>query len=207
MGVTEYALLLLRKDGHDDPDLLETLCQTNEVQDQWIDQHQPHLREQDDNHSQFYLHEDKSEPYMLITAPWDSPEGHKAWIQSKENQEAMTKLVGPFLVEGDTDLFHMEAAVDSPQMPLKGAKISTRFNVTRLDVDAADRDAVQKEFQRLRDIPGSSSSKSQVWAGWKIEKTDKLESLIIFWIPVEQSPEVTEFLTKHGRHETRTFRR
>jgi hypothetical protein len=206
MGVTEFALLRLRKDGHDDPDLLETLCQTNEIQDQWIDQHQPHLREQDDNQSQFYLQEADSEPYLLITAPWDSPEGHKEWIQSKENQEAMVSLIGPFLVAGDMDLFHMEPAVRDQKMSLKNVTTSASFNVARLSIHPGSRQAVQTEFQRLEDDLVKTYTKRQIWAGWRIEGAEKLETLVVFWNPAAQSEEIHYFLRKYGQHETRTFR-
>merc|ERR1712093_677656 len=54
----------------------------------------------------------KTDPaYLLLIAPWDSPEGHREWIASDVNQKGMSDMKR-FFAEGDDAvlLFHMTAA-------------------------------------------------------------------------------------------------
>ncbi|KAK0383708.1 hypothetical protein NLU13_9619 [Sarocladium strictum] len=207
MTVTEFALLRLRRDGHGDAELLEALLQCVEIQDQWIDENKPNLRESSESFSSMYLEQNGTEPYLLITAPWDSPAGHREWVQSEENQEAMSDLLGPYLAEDNSlQLFHMDAAGSNRRLLLEDVVPHAPFNVSRLSIDPANKAAVEKEYQSLEEELRGVSSTRLTWAGWMIEQgKDGRESLVVFWDPAARSDKVDAFLSKF-QPETRCFR-
>ncbi|KAL2207892.1 hypothetical protein CC79DRAFT_1368749 [Sarocladium strictum] len=208
MTVTEFALLPLRRDGHGDADLLEALLQCIEIQDQWIDENQPHLRESDESLSSMYLQQDGSEPCLLITAPWDSPAGHHEWIQSKENQEALSDLVMPYISEdAASQLVHMEPAGVNKRLLLSDVVPKTSFSVSRLSVEREHRSAVEQKYQQLEEDLKQDSTRRQVWAGWRIEDVkDGRECLVFFWDPAARSEKVDAFLNSFEEQDTRCFR-
>lgn len=207
MTVTEFALLRLQRDGHGDNDLYEALLQCIEIQDQWIDVHKPHLRAEGENLSNIFLERDGDAPYLLITAPWDSPAGHREWIQSKENQEAMGRLLSPYLAEDDSmQVYHLEPAGSNRRLLLDDVVPRTPFNVCSLSIDPANKAAVQEEYHRLEEELVRVSSRRQIWAGWRIESDEDRDSLVVFWDPTVQSSEVESFLKRYERKGTRSFK-
>lgn len=208
MTVTEFALLPLRRDGHGDADLLEALLQCIEIQDQWIDENKPHLRDSDENLSSMYLQQDGSEPCLLITAPWDSPACHHDWIQSKENKEALSSLVMPYLLEdASSQLFHLEPAGVNKRLLLGDVVPKTSFSVSRLPVECEQKSAVEKKYQQLEEDLKQDSTRRQVWAGWRIEDgKDGRESLVVFWDSAARSEKVDAFLKIFEEKDTRCFR-
>ncbi|UNI18492.1 hypothetical protein JDV02_004758 [Purpureocillium takamizusanense] len=212
MPVTELAILKLRG-GHDQLEFLETLMEVQELQDEWIHENKPCHLEPNANLSSMYV-EEADPPSLLITAPWDSPEAHGEWIQSRENQDCNGKLSQYIRPGCDSVLmFHMDAAgagagdgdgdgrggaaaagdgsdgsgchkntaARSRQMrrPFENQR---SFNVCRLSVDPAKRDALEDAYRRLEDqsrpAPGAEP---KVWGGWRIEKSGDNEDLVVFW--------------------------
>lgn len=187
MPVTELAILRLRG-GHDHLELLEALMDCQELQDEWTHDNQPCNLRPDTNLSSMYLDE-ADPPSLLITAPWDSPEAHGEWIQSRENQDCNGKL-SQYLRPGcdSTLLFHLTAAGSRPQM--RTAFESQRsFNVCRLTVRPADRDALQKAYRELEEASRDRHGEPKVWGGWNMEKTadGDAQDLVVFWS--DQVPE------------------
>lgn len=207
MTVTEFALLRLRRDGHGDNDLLEALLQCIEIQDQWVDANQPDLRESEKNLSNIYLQQDGDEPYLLITAPWDSPAGHHQWMQSPENQDAMSRLLSPYIADDESrQLFHMEPAGTNCRLLLDDVVPRTPFNVSSLSIDPANKAVAQKDYQRLEESLGSKHSRRHIWAGWRIEDNERGESLVVFWDPAVRSDEIESFLKRYEQKDTRSFK-
>ena len=188
MPVTELALLELRG-GHDHLEFLEALMECQELQDEWTHSNQPCNLRSDTNLSSMYI-EETDPPSLLITAPWDSPEAHAQWTQSRENQDCSGKL-SQYLRPGCDSvlLFHMTAAGSPAQ--LRSAFESQRsFNLCRLAVDPVNHDALQKAYRELEDACRDRyPAEPKVWAGWRIEKATQAgdDELIVFWS--DQVPE------------------
>lgn len=212
MTVTEFALIRLREDGRTDLEFLEMLMQCQETQDGWVHRNQPHLREAGTNLSSMFLQEQKpgDEPHLLITAPWDSPEGHHRWLECKENRRSMAKLAER-IAPGDDSvvLFHMDPAGSNPNV-LLGDRVSREpFRVCRLSVPAGERAALQAEFLRLERELAAVAEDGQLWAGWRIERPDDdggREDLVVFWDPNIRSKKLGAFLDRYPDKDIRAFR-
>ena len=181
MPVTELAILKLRG-GHDQLEFLEALMEVQELQDEWIHENKPCHLEPNTNLSSMYI-EEADPPSLLITAPWDSPEAHGEWIQSRENQDCNGKLSQYIRPGCDSVLmFHMDAAGGARKQMRRPFENQRSFNVCRLSVDPAKRDALQKAYRHLEEQsrvePGAEP---KVWGGWRIEKSGENEDLVVFW--------------------------
>lgn len=180
MAVTEVALLKLQP-GYDELELYEHFMELFEVQDQWIRRHQPHLLKANATGNLSSLYVTKTgPPYLLITAPWDSPEGHYEWIKSEENKGAMANL-GRYLAPDDNAvlLFHVTPA-GRQKGPPPSFMNHTCFDVDRIFVETGDKDAVQVKYSKLEDALQDLKLEDQLWGGWRIEKSGNGEELVIF---------------------------
>ncbi|POR31049.1 Uncharacterized protein TPAR_08751 [Tolypocladium paradoxum] len=179
MPVTEFAIIELRG-GHDHLEFLETLMECQELQDEWTHHNQPHNLESNINLSSMYI-EQSDPPSLLITAPWDSPEAHREWIQCSENQKCNGKL-SQYIAPGCNSvlLFHMEPAGKQLDMWTSFAPNGS-FNVCRITVDSGQRGSLQKAYQELEDSMLGNGGGQKVWAGWRIEKSGDAEDFVVFW--------------------------
>ncbi|CAM1507909.1 Fc.00g047570.m01.CDS01 [Cosmosporella sp. VM-42] len=181
MGVTEFALIKLRK-GYDELDFLELLMQCQEIQDEWSRQHHPHvLSNKPYTFLSTFCIQKCDPPYLLITAPWDSPETHREWIQSNENQSAFAKLSE--CIDPGCDsvlLFHMNPAGKQEDVRTD-LFAKEEFNVCRVSVSAGKRKAAQEKYQSIEHQVRAMRCGTRIWGGWRIEKDQDIEDLIVFW--------------------------
>lgn len=182
MPVTEFALIKLRG-NYDALEFLDTLMECQEIQDNWVRQNQPCNLNPNANLSSMYT-DANDQSTLLITAPWDSPEAHGEWIQSPENRKANGSL-SEFSAPGCDSvlLFHMEPAGARPQMreAFQHKDSNDIFDVCRLTVRDDEREALQSEYQALENELRKEGLEKSIWAGWRIEKAEGEEDLIIFW--------------------------
>ncbi|KAL7795348.1 hypothetical protein V8C37DRAFT_39753 [Trichoderma ceciliae] len=182
MPVTEFALLKL-KGNCDALEFLETLMECQELQDNWVRQNQPCNLNPGTNLSSMYT-DATDQSTLLITAPWDSPEAHGEWIQSLENRTANGSLSG-FCAPGCNSvlLFHMDPAGARPQMreAFQHKDSNDIFDVCRLTVKDDQREALQRKYQTLENELTKEGLEKSIWAGWRIEKAEGEEDLIVFW--------------------------
>jgi len=182
MPVTEFAIIKLRSD-YDALELLDTLMECQETQDGWVHINQPHNLEPGVNLSSMYT-EAVDPSSLLITAPWDSPEAHLEWLRSGDNQRvngSLTQFIAPGC--GSVLLLHLEPAGKRPQMREAFVHKDDRdgFDVCRITVKDDQRKALQSKYQALEDELSKEGLEKSIWAGWRIEKVDGEEDLIIFW--------------------------
>ncbi|UKZ46172.1 hypothetical protein TrVGV298_000371 [Trichoderma virens] len=166
MPVTEFAIIKL-KPNCDALELLETLMECQEIQDSWICRNQPCNLEPGTNLSSMYT-DATDQSTLLITAPWDSPEAHREWIQSLENRMASGSLT-EFSAPGCNSvmLFHMDPAGARPQMR-----------------EAFQHKDTNDVFDALENELREQGLEKSIWAGWRIEKAageEDKEDLIVFW--------------------------
>ncbi|RSL73490.1 hypothetical protein CEP53_000798 [Fusarium sp. AF-6] len=178
MPVNELAIIQL-KSGYDKDKFLKLLKASQDDQARWIREHQPHLLEGKPytNPSNFYLQK-SDPPYLVITAPWDSPEGHGEWIQSNVNKSAMGGLL-EYIAEGSDGvvLFHMKAAGKEDEV--RGdLLVQGSFNIWRISVDSAQKEKLQEQYRSIEQEVGTNPNQ-RVWAGWKVEQGEK-EELVVF---------------------------
>ncbi|KAM0433955.1 hypothetical protein ACHAPT_003899 [Fusarium lateritium] len=180
MPVNEFALLQL-KSGFDEDKFLELLKASQDSQAQWVREHQPHLLKGKPytNPSNFYL-QNSDPPYLVITAPWDSPDGHGEWIQSAVNKSAMGGLL-EYIAQGPDGvvLFHMNAA-GSDEEVRGDLFVQGSFNIWRISVNSGQKEKLQEEYRNIELDVGNTNPNQRVWGGWKVEKGDK-EELVVFW--------------------------
>lgn len=172
MVVTEFALIRLPP-SYDELELYEALMQNLELQDEWIRQHQPHLLPSSSTGNLTTAFIAKTDPaYLLLIAPWDSPEAHHEWIASDVNQKAMAELQ-KFFAEGDDAvvLFHMNAA-GKQKGPPPGFREHKCFDVNRIFVPKGEKEVVQGKYQKLEGTLLDLKLNEHLWGGWRIEKTN-----------------------------------
>jgi hypothetical protein len=201
MPVTEFALLQLRPE-YDERDLVRVAAHCQAVQDDWMRQHQPHTMHAHalDNLSSMYLDQEeeaRAPPHhhrrLLITAPWESPDAHREWIASPENQAVFAKLAG-FLEPGPEGVlfFHMHhAGVGEDEQPQQQQQQQQELhdvfagvknvNVCRMTVPPGARDSVDSAYRALRAEAGQGSAGPSIWAGWRIETEGGQDDLVVFW--------------------------
>ncbi|KAH7008596.1 hypothetical protein EDB80DRAFT_440249 [Ilyonectria destructans] len=182
MVVTEFALCRLKPDYEQSGFLgVGRLCQ--QIQDTWIRENQPH-RLQDKPYSSlsaFFL-QNTGLPHFLITAAWDSPERHAVWLQSVENMGVLTKLREYIAdVPNGVVVFHMDPA--GSEIELRGDLFAQEapFSLCTLSVSSSQKESVQEKYRSIEAQARVSKPGSRVWAGWRIEKDDDFEELVIFW--------------------------
>ncbi|RSL92735.1 hypothetical protein CEP52_013643 [Fusarium oligoseptatum] len=156
MPVNELAIIQL-KSGYDEDKFLKLLKVSQDDQAQWIRENQPHLLEGKPytNPSNFYL-EKSDPPYLVITAPWDSPEGHGEWIQSDVNKSAMGGLL-EYIAEGPDGvvLFHMKAAGSEDEV--RGdLLVQGSFNIWRISVDSDQKEKLQEQYRSVEQEVGTN---------------------------------------------------
>lgn len=181
MVVTEVAILKLKKDYN--PAALSTAIKTAlPIQDDWVAQHQPAIRRAGRQQTDAYIdaNTDISSAIYLI-APWASPEGHWEWIRSEENGKANAAL-GPFLTtESDPVLlFHLESAGDTKDFT--SLSFPASMTITRIMIKSSSKSAMQEAYKAAE---GKLVGRSGIWAGWRIEKQDDTEELVVFWAGTE----------------------
>ncbi|RSL99056.1 hypothetical protein CDV31_012352 [Fusarium ambrosium] len=178
MPVNELAIIQL-KSGYDEDKFLKLLKVSQDDQAQWIRENQPHLLEGKPytNPSNFYLQK-SDPPYLVITAPWDSPEGHGEWIQSDVNKSAMGGLL-EYIAEGPDGvvLFHMKAAGSEDEV--RGdLLVQGSFNIWRISIDSDQKEKLQEQYRSVEQEVGTNPNQ-KVWGGWKVEQGEK-EELVVF---------------------------
>lgn len=179
MPVTEFALIKL-KGGHDELEFLDVLMDCQEIQDRWMRRYQPHAVEGRKTHLSTMYIQSTGPPFLLITAPWDAPEAHTQWIESRENQSGFGKM-SQYIAPGDETvlLFHMDPAGEESQLdglfPSEGS-----LSVYRISVEPDQRDALQEKYQALEEEMGRLGPGHAVWAGWRIERSGTTEDMVIF---------------------------
>ncbi|KAH7318226.1 hypothetical protein B0I35DRAFT_478752 [Stachybotrys elegans] len=204
MPCTEFALLQL-KSGYDELEFLEVLVQGLEVQDRWVRLNQPQAfcSTVTPNVSTMYIQ--RSDPaYVLLTAPWDSPEAHHEWIQSSDNQLVFGKMSG-FLAPGPeaTLLFHMNA-VGETQYVCEEFAGEKRVNICRMSVDPARKKEVEDRYRGIEaEILRKYGSKPRIWGGWRIETADG-EEFVVFWSDKVGEAELQELFSQCEIKERRT---
>ncbi|KJZ70238.1 hypothetical protein HIM_10386 [Hirsutella minnesotensis 3608] len=202
MPVTEFAILQLRG-GHDELELLETLMQCRELQDEWMQQNQPCSIQDDVNFSSMYFerpHSDQGAPStLLITAPWESPEAHGEWIQCADNAKCNGQL-STYVVPGCDSvlLFHMEPAGRNPQIR-KAFFSKNAFNVSRISVDSSLRASLHEAYQSLENEMVTLGVDDELWAGWRIETSDGTEDLVLFWSDNVESERLQHLMSLSDR--------
>ncbi|KAJ4316190.1 hypothetical protein N0V84_007972 [Fusarium piperis] len=179
MTVNEFALIQL-KSGYDEDKFLKLLKASQDDQARWIREHQPHLLEGKPYTypSNFYLQK-SNPPYLVITAPWDSPEGHGEWIQSDVNKSAMGGLL-EYIAEGPEGvvLFHMKAAGSEDEV--RGdLLVQGSFSIWRISVDSDHKKELQAQYRNIEQYVDNTSPNQRVWGGWKVEEGEK-EELVVF---------------------------
>ncbi|KAF4120704.1 hypothetical protein GMORB2_2708 [Geosmithia morbida] len=199
MPVVECAVIKLRQ-GFNELDLYEQLMEGLDAQDDWVRCHQPHLlrgkryqhkvRHDQENLSSLYMtHTDPA--YLLVTAPWDSPETHGEWLKSDENKTTFSGFYECHL-SPDADAVSVCHVVPSGTATTpRSSSCSSRpptfkkaFHVEKRLVDRADKDAAQRVLEEL--IAAAKEAGDQVWAGWTVkdssgaEHDEEIEELIIF---------------------------
>lgn len=195
MSVTELALIELRS-GYDELGFLELLMESQEVQDEWSRQYQPHvLANKPYNILSTFCIQKSDPPYLLITAPWDSPEAHRDWIKTKENQTVFARL-SEYIAPGcnSTLLFHMTPAGKETDVR---ADLFARdkFSVCKVSVSCDKRQAVQTKYESIEDRVRETDPEKRIWAGWRIERCDDhTEDLIVFWSQAVPGDLVQELL-------------
>ncbi|KAM5344817.1 hypothetical protein ACJ41O_010679 [Fusarium nematophilum] len=181
MPVTEFAILQL-KSGYDESKFREVLKHSQEVQAQWSREHQPQVLQGKPYSIPSNSFIRKSDPpYLLITAPWDTPEGHAEWIESDENKGLMGSLLEYIAQVPDAVvLFHLSPA--GSQDDLRGDLFAREaLKVVRVSVKPDQKEKLQEEYRLIESSVGSAESGGRVWGGWRIEKTNDLEELVVFW--------------------------
>lgn len=99
MTVTEFALFKLR-DTYDAVELLELVMECQEVQDEWVRANHPNACAKKASVSRMYIDESEAGAHQVfITAPWQSPDTHREWIDTAQNKAIMAKFAA-FLPEG-----------------------------------------------------------------------------------------------------------
>ena len=199
MSVTELALIKLRS-GYDELSFLELLMECQEIQDDWSRNNHPHILCNKPYTALSTFCVQKSDPpYLLINAPWDSPEAHAQWIESKENQTAFAKLAEYIAPGCDTVLlFHMSPAGKRKELRAD-LFAKEKFNVCRLSFSPEKKEAAQKKYQSIEDRLGEPTPGKRIWAGWRIETQDNVEDLIVFWchaLPMEEVQELLDMSEK-----------
>lgn len=181
MVVNEVALIKLRS-GFDDLEFLELLMECQEIQDGWSREHHPHvLNNRPYSVLSTFCIQKTDPPYLLITAPWDSPEAHGEWIQSKENQSVFARL-SAYIAPGchSVLLFHMDSA--GQQEELRGDLFAReKFSVCRISVSPDRRETAQKQYERIEGKVRQLGGSHRAWAGWRIENCDDMENMVVFW--------------------------
>ena len=180
MTVIEFALIKLRSPV-DELELYEDFMQLLEVQDEWIRRYKPHLLKANKNSNLSSLYTTKTDPpYLLITAPWDSPESHQKWIESDENKAGFADL-RRYIAPGDDSmlLFHMKPAGQHKITPPSFMRHPC-FDVDRIFLEPSDKDTVQAKYQKVADALQELKLEDQIWGGWRIEKPEDTEELVVF---------------------------
>lgn len=183
MVVNEFALIQLKPDL-DSAEFERLVHESAEVQDQWVREHQPHIFEGKpyETLSTFWVQREPDSLTLVITAPWDSPEAHHAWIQSQDNIDIFGKLAAYITGEsGSAIVFHMDSAGEEVEArgdlyaPAKSVKLC------RLSVKPSQQEEVQEKYRALEAQAKEADPESRVWGGWRIEKDDDATDLNIFW--------------------------
>jgi quinol monooxygenase YgiN len=162
-----------------------------------MNQNQPHMvavhkAEGGQTLSSMYVQADGDGPYLLITAPWESPEAHGQWIQSPENQRVFAQL-STFIEPGTHSvlLFHMEAA-GRLHSQLRGEYLlREQFHVYRLILtEPGKREELGRKFREAEEAVHAKNRDQILWGGWRVEGPgDQADELVVFRckdVPEEQ---------------------
>ncbi|SPJ80280.1 uncharacterized protein FTOL_08672 [Fusarium torulosum] len=206
-GVIENAFIQLRA-GYDAQRLRAILKDCQQIQALWIREHQPKLLEGKpyDYTTDCWISKDES-PHLLLTAPWESVDGHKEWIQSHENAYVMDDLKA-FIREGKDAmvLYHL---IPAGENEFRGDVIAQGpVKVWRISVEPEEKESLEKEY-RLIETSSSTEPGQRMWAGWRVEKEESEELVIIaspsFGDVIESSIVVRTEDAKVSRFEQKPF--
>ncbi|KAF4977682.1 hypothetical protein FZEAL_5822 [Fusarium zealandicum] len=202
MSVTECAICPL-EEGYDEDKFLNLLKEAQHEQNRWIRKHQPHLLEGRpyENLSSFSIQK-SSPPLLLITAPWDSPEGHAEWIASDENKVVMGQLSSYFAENSHMVFYHLDHA--GGEDDLRGDIFAQGpFNLWRLTVKPDHKDKLQELFRNVESHGSTTEPSKRIWGGWRIgdkkladEQNGGSEER-----GTEQDPEVVVFWTRDVKYD------
>ncbi|KAF5012980.1 hypothetical protein FDECE_987 [Fusarium decemcellulare] len=179
MPVTEFALLQLNP-GLDEAKFVDILKRSQNIQAEWVRKHQPQLLEGKPytNPSNFFIH--RSDPLsIVITAPWESPEGHGEWIACDENKSEMGIIFEYITGPESVLVFHLNPA--GSEDDLRGDIFAKGpLNVWRISVKHDQKEKLQEHYRNVeREVTADPGHR--IWAGWKIEESEKAEELVVFW--------------------------
>ncbi|KAF9775001.1 hypothetical protein IL306_006924 [Fusarium sp. DS 682] len=205
-GVVETASIKLRP-VYNEEKLRNILKETQRVQAQWIREHQSKLLEgKPYNYTTDAWLSDGEAPYLFLTAPWESVDGHNEWIQSQENISLMQELKE--FISQDQDavaLYHLEPAGENEYRGDILARGSVK--VWRISVKPEEKESLEHDYRLLESqsaiLPGQ-----RMWAGWKIEGNDS--NMVIIASPgfedvIESGIAVRFEATKVSRFEHKPF--
>ncbi|KAI1496725.1 hypothetical protein F5X99DRAFT_399474 [Biscogniauxia marginata] len=183
MPVTELAFLPSRTPGEVSAPLLSEGTAALEAQDRWCEENftaggeggraggKPRWR-RESRGAALFRPRGGDRGVVLVTAHWDSPEQHHAWIASDANQEGMGRLL-PLVRAEDVVFFHVGGVemfpdVDGEGKATLGAPV---VSVTRVRVRDADKQAFEEGFER--DRGGKFDGLAAPYrhrGGWRIER-------------------------------------
>ncbi|KAG8669486.1 hypothetical protein FPOAC2_08815 [Fusarium poae] len=176
--VAEVAFLQLSVD-HNPEELGEILQRTQQIQAQWISQHQPKLLEGKPYHhtTEVWIGEHER-PYLLLTAPWESVDAHNQWIQSQENMSLMQELKG--FISQDKDsvvLYHLTPAGGNNDF--RGDILARGpVKLWKISVTPECKAKLEEEY-RIIEAQSSTEPNQRMWAGWRVEKEDTEDMVIL----------------------------
>ena len=179
-GVVEVAFIQLQAQ-YNAHELQDIMKRSQQIQAQWIRQHQPKLLE---GKSYDYTTDawiDEQSPYLLLTAPWESVDGHNEWIQSQENISVMQELK-QFISqhEGAVDLYHLTPAGENNEF--RGDILARGpIKVWKISVKPEQKAKLQEEYRAI-ETRSSTEPNQRMWAGWKVENKNT-EDLVILASP------------------------
>jgi hypothetical protein len=177
-GVTEVAFLQLSVD-HNTEELRDILKRSQKIQAQWIRQHQPKLLEgrSYDHTTEFWIGEHEK-PYLLLTAPWESVDAHNQWIQSQDNISMMQELKG--FISQDKDsvvLYHLTPA--GGKNDFRGDILARGpIKVWKISVKPEWKAKLEEEYRAI-ETQSSTVPNQRMWAGWRVEKEDTEDMVIL----------------------------
>ncbi|EXL53993.1 hypothetical protein FOCG_07095 [Fusarium oxysporum f. sp. radicis-lycopersici 26381] len=204
--IVETASIQL-KPGYDEDKLRNILKETQQIQAQWIREHQPNLLEgKPYNYTTDIWITDGEAPYLFLTAPWESVGGHDEWIQSQENISLMQELKE--FISQDKDavaLYHLGPAGENE---FRGDILSRgSVKVWKISVKPEEKASLEKEFRSI-ETQSATLPGQRMWAGWRIEGDDSIMVIIAspgFEDVIESGIAVRFEATKVSRFEHKPF--
>ncbi|KAJ4136392.1 hypothetical protein NW768_004005 [Fusarium equiseti] len=178
-GVVEVAFIRLQSQ-YNAKELQDVIKRTQQIQAQWIRQHQPKLLERRPYDYTTDAWIAGQSPYLFLTAPWESVDGHNEWIQSQENIFVMRELK-KFISQDEeaVDLYHLKPVGEND---FRGDILARGpVKVWKISVKPEEKAKLEEEYRAI-ETRSSTEPNQRMWAGWKIENEDT-EDLVILASP------------------------